>query len=76
MFEVKKEKETDFRQCVWSKKTYELFNYKETKKPSISERNKRKIIIIIIKIREKNQIYISKLHVSTVKKKNYTKQKV
>ena len=65
MFEVKKEKEADFRQCVWSKKTYELFSYKETKRPPISERNKNKNKN---KIREKNQIYISKLHVSTVKK--------
>ena len=36
---MKKEKEADFR----SKKTYELFSYKETKKPPISERNKKQI---------------------------------
>ena len=55
------------------KKNCELFSYKELKKPKSHRSVKGKKIKN--KIREKNQIYMSKLHISTAKK-NYTKQRV
>jgi hypothetical protein len=70
VFEVKKEKEAlgNVFEVKKKKKNYELFIYKELKKP----KSHRSIKGTKNKIRENNQIYMSKLHISKAKK-NYTK---